>query len=137
MAGIGMITLGAILNATAFTGGSVLGQKFSGHGEEFLAEKERHDKAQERFQTDVERFNERRQKIYDWNKQRENDEFTGQRDLDMTDNDLQAYEEAAARPVFSNYFQPSHNQKKWELAYIGGGLVVGFLVVSVAAKKNR
>ena len=133
-----MITLGAILNATAFTGGSVLGQKFSGHGEEFLAEKERHDKAQERFQTDVERFNERRQKIYDWKKKRENDEFTGERDLDMTDSDLQTYEEAeaaaTARPVFSNYFQPSHNQKKWELAYIGGGLAIGLAAVAL---KNR
>ena len=50
----------------------------------------------------------------------------------MTDSDLYAYEEAANKdkaqqgPVFSNYFQPSRDQKKWELAYIGGGLVVGF-----------
>ena len=127
-----MITLGAILNATAFTGGSVLGQKFSGHGEEFLLERERHNQAQEKFQADVEKYNERRQKIYDWKKKREDVGFSSERDLDVTDSDLQVYEEAVAqatRPVFSEYFQPSSHQKTWELVYIGGGLVLGWFLL--------
>ena len=136
MAGLGMITLGAILNATAFTGGSILGQKFSGQSEEFLRERERHNQAAERFQADVERYNERQQRIYDWKKKSKDKEFSSERDLDITDSDLQAYAVAAPdsnaavepiRPVFSNYFQPSSNQKRWELIYIGGGLVFGFL----------
>ena len=86
-----MITLGAILNATAFTGGSILGQKFSSQGDKFLQEKERHNKAQEKFQADVEKYNERRQLMYDWKKKKENKEFKSERDLDMTDSDLQAY----------------------------------------------
>ena len=136
MAGVGMITLGAILNATAFTGGSVLGQKFSGHSEEFLLERQRHNKAQEKFQADVEKYNERRQKIYDWKKKREELGFSSERDLDVTDSDLQTYEEAVEatqqvydRPVFSEYFQPSPHQKTWELVYIGGGLVLGWFLL--------
>ena len=125
-AGVGMITLGAILNATAFTGGSVLGQKFSGHGEEFILERERHNQAEEKFQADVEKYNQRRQKIYDWRKKRTDAGFSSERDLDVTDSDLQVYEAATERPVFSNYFQPSPHQKTWELVYIGGGLALGF-----------
>ena len=127
MAGLGMITIGAILNATAFTGGSILGQKFSGHSEEFLKERERHNQAAEKFQADVEKYNERRQQIYDWKKKSGDKEFLSERDLDITDSDLQTYAEAQApSPVFSNYYQPSSNQKKWEMMYIGGGLIIGF-----------
>ena len=124
MASLGMITLGAILNATAFTGGSILGQKLSGQGGEFLQERERHNKAQEKYAADTEKYNEKRQRIYDWKKKRSDAEFTSERDLDMTDSDLQAYS-AAQAPVFSNYYRPSPNQKKWELIYIAAGGVAG------------
>ena len=142
-AAVGMTMLGAVLNATAFTGGSILGQKLSGQGGELVQERERHDRALEKFNDDTEAYREKQQQIYDWKKKREGKEYKADRDLAATDEDIELYNiewnsykgevgeqpAPASKPVLSDYYTPSEEQKKWELIYIGGGLVVGGLVV--------
>ena len=135
-AAVGMTMLGAVLNATAFTGGSILGQKLSGQGGELVQERERHDRALEKFNDDTEAYRERQQQIYDWKKRREGKMFKAGRELAATDEDLRLFEQEMGgqpaptrQPVLSDYYTPSEKQKKWELIYIGGGLVVGGLIL--------
>ena len=130
-AAVGMTMLGAVLNATAFTGGSILGQKLSGQGGELIEERERHDRALEKFNDDTEAYRERQQQIYDWKKRREGKMFKAGRELAATDEDLRLFEQemGSRQPVLSDYYTPSEKQKKWEVIYIGGGLVVGGLIL--------
>ena len=119
--------MGAILNATAFTGGSILGQRLSGQGAELVKERERHDKALEKFNRDTEFYREYRQKVYDWEKMKKDKSYSAAADLSATDEDLERYEEVA--PLLSSYYEPSEVQKKWEMIYIAGGLVSGGILL--------
>ena len=130
-AAVGITVLGAVLNATAFTGGSILGQKLSGQGAELVKERERHDRALEKFNRDTEFYREYKQKVYDWQKMKKDKSYSAEADLSATDEDLQIYEEVVSHPepVLSSYYQPSEVQKKWELIYITGGLVSGGILL--------
>ena len=119
--------MGAILNATAFTGGSILGQRLSGQGAELVKERERHDKALEKFNRDTEFYREYRQKVYDWEKMKKDKSYSAAADLSATDEDLERYEEV--EPLLSSYYEPSEVQKKWEMIYIAGGLVSGGILL--------
>ena len=126
-----MTMLGAVLNATAFTGGSILGQKLSGQGAELVKERERHDKALEKFNRDTEAYREYQQKVYDWKKKKVDKNYKAERDLSETDEDLQLYEAIVRHPppMLSSYYQPSETQKSWELMYIAGGLAAGGVLI--------
>ena len=126
-AAVGITVLGAILNATAFTGGSILGQRLSGQGAELVKERERHDKALEKFNRDTEFYREYRQKVYDWEKMKKDKSYSAAADLSATDEDLKRYEEV--EPLLSSYYEPSEVQKKWEMIYIAGGLVSGGILL--------
>ena len=126
-AAVGITVLGAILNATAFTGGSILGQRLSGQGAELVKERERHDKALEKFNRDTEFYREYRQKVYDWEKMKKDKSYSAAADLSATDEDLKRYEEV--EPLLSSYYEPSEVQKKWELIYVAGGLVSGGILL--------
>ena len=115
-AAVGITVLGAILNATAFTGGSILGQRLSGQGAELVKERERHDKALEKFNRDTEFYREYRQKVYDWEKMKKDKSYSAAADLSATDEDLKRYEEV--EPLLSSYYEPSAVQKKWEMIYL-------------------
>ena len=130
-AAVGITVLGAILNATAFTGGSILGQRLSGQGAELVKERERHDKALEKFNRDTEFYREYRQKVYDWEKMKKDKSYSAAADLSATDEDLRVYEEVAdhPEPLLSSYYEPSEVQKKWEMIYIAGGLVSGGILL--------
>ena len=63
---VAMMVGGAILNATTFVGGSYLAKYLSGDGaKEVLYEKERHDKALEKYQRDYAAYEEKRKKFLD------------------------------------------------------------------------
>ena len=67
MATIAMMVGSAILNATAFVGGSYLAKYLSSGSEsDALFEKKRHDKALERHEKDYQEHNEKRQKFLAW-----------------------------------------------------------------------
>ena len=64
MATIAMMLGGAVLNATAFVGGSYLAKYLS--GDKTDTERIRHDKALEKYQKDYATYQENRQKLIDW-----------------------------------------------------------------------
>ena len=61
-----MMIGGAFLNAAAFTGGNYLAQYLSDGGKAALAEKTRHDKALEKYQTDMANYTRERTRLLDW-----------------------------------------------------------------------
>ena len=136
-AAVGMSIFGAILNATAFTGGNVLAQTLSGQGETFEKERERHDRALEKFNRDTEKYREQRELIYDWKKKQQSKEYEAERELSITDDDLKLYSEVTqerspkfstklmSEPKFNDYYSPSDEQKQWEKIYVAAGLIGG------------
>ena len=63
---VAMLVGGAILNTTTFVGGSYLAKYLSGNdAKDILYEKERHDKALDKYQNDYAAY-QKRQKFLDW-----------------------------------------------------------------------
>ena len=116
---------GAILNATAFVGGSYLAKYFS--GDKTDTEKIRHDKALEKYQKDYATFQENRQKLIDWEVKKKDDKYQASKNISNTDEALKLYSQMH-EPKFSDYYRPSENQKMGEMAYVGGGmLALGYM----------
>lgn len=128
---IGMALLGAVLNATAFSGGNMLAQKLSGGGVGALDEKIRHDKALETYTAARMEFDQHRAAVYDWVSEQRTHVNQTREELEITDEDLALYQsthnrvEEVQEPFLSEYYRPSESQKKYEMVYIVGGLVVG------------
>jgi len=127
MATIALMLGGAILNATAFTGGSYLAKYLSGDDTERI----RHDKALEIYQHDMGEW-QKQQKLYqDWLNEQYLDKKQADENLQSTDQAFILYNKAALqnKPNFKNYYSPSEKQKQYELLYVGGGMLgTGYLV---------
>ena len=130
MATIAMMLGGAVLNATAFVGGSYLAKYLSGGGGASDTEKIRHDKALEKYQKDYSEYQEKRQKLIDWEMKKKDEKYQASKNLSKTDEALELYEQSH-EPKFENYYRPSDNQKTGEMLYVGGGM----LALGYAASK--
>ena len=130
MATIAMMLGGAVLNATAFVGGSYLAKYLSGDGGSAATEKIRHDKALEKYQKDYAEYQEKRQKLIDWEMKQKDEKYQASKNLSKTDEALELYAEMH-EPKFSDYYKPSNNQKTGEMLYVGGGM----LALGYAASK--
>lgn len=125
MATIAVLVGGAILNAAAFTGGNYLMHVFGG-SDKAIAEKKRHDLAEEAF----DRANQReRTKLLDWIASQEKSKEKADQDFSVTDASLKRYGEAhpdfdasqLKKPAFSDFYTPSKEQQANELLFVGGG----------------
>ena len=132
MATIALMIGGAVLNATSFIGGSYLAKYLTGNNID--EERKRHDKAIEKYQHDYQIYEEHRQKLIDWQTERYKNKQIASSNMRSTDDALKLYNEAHQQkmqlqePQFSNYYKPSSTQKKYEMAYVGGGmLAVGYV----------
>ena len=123
---IAITAVGAILNATAFTGGSALFKTIS--GDPSSAERDRHDRALEKFTQDHNAWYEKQAEISNELKSRQTQERGAQQDLESTDYNLKLYKEQA-EPVFSNYYEPSAQLKTWQYVYIISGLFAGSYII--------
>ena len=120
---------GAVLNATAFVGGSYLAKYLS--GDKTDTEKIRHDKALEKYQKDYAAFQENRQKLIDWKVQQKDEKYQASKNISNTDEQFELYSGSLDEPKFSDYYRPSSNQKTGEMLYVG----VGMLALGYAASK--
>ena len=135
MATIAMLVGGAVLNATAFVGGSYLAKFFSGSNVD--EERVRHDKALEKYQHDMIEW-QKEQKLYqDWLNEQYIEKKQADENLQSTDQAFILYSKAHPqvahklqnKPVFKNYYSPSEKQKQYELIYVGGGMLgTGYLI---------
>ena len=79
MATIALMIGGAVLNATAFVGGSYLAKYLS--GSDVDTERVRHDKAIEKYQKDYAAYQEKRQRLLDWYNQQRDEEHQASQNL--------------------------------------------------------
>jgi len=128
---------GAVLNAAAFIGGNYLARALGGGDKAALDEKVRHDKALEAYQAAYAKYTRNRTKLLDWIatnskiKEEANQNFTN------TDYVFKLYNKAHVHPdervippkepKFSDFYQPSEQQKNGELIFVGAGaLALGY-----------
>ena len=134
MAAIGIMIAGAVLNATAFVGGSYLAKSLSGHNSD--EERVRHDKALEKYQSDYEKYNENHRKLLDWISKQHSDERIASQNLRNVDNALKLYnlthksDVRLSKPNWNNYYKKSSSQKTGELMYVGGGMLAAGYAIS-------
>ncbi|KAL9950721.1 hypothetical protein ACROYT_G043267 [Oculina patagonica] len=129
MASIAIMAGGAILNAAAFIGGNYLARALGGGADTALKEKERHDKALEAYQAAYAKYSRDRTKLLDWIQT--NAEIIEQAKQNFTNTDyaFKLYNQAhpdkqmipPKEPKFSDFYQPSEQQKQGELMFVGAG----------------
>ena len=128
MASIPLMIGGAIINAT-FDGGSYLAKYLSDSDEE----KRRHDLAVEKYQKEYEEYEENRAKLNDWIMTNDRIKDEAKKNLENMDYALKLYNKIhqddlkVREPQFSDFYQPSAQQKQGEIIYVGASaLEIGF-----------
>ena len=134
MASILALAGGAIINAFAFSGSSFLFSKFSDHGAE---ERKRHDLAVEKLQKAQASWVKQRQERLDFINEELQRETHAEQTFSKVDEAMERYYLSTKKrlvalppkPVLSDFYHPSEQQKNGELVFILGGLaLVGYLV---------
>ena len=132
MASIALMIGGAIINATTFVGGSYLAKYLSGSSDSD-EEKKRHDLAVERYQKEYEEYEENRAKLNDWIMTNDRIKDEAKENFKNTDYALKLYNKihqddlSLREPQFSDFYQPSAQQKQGEIIYVGASaLAIGF-----------
>ena len=130
-----MMIMGAVVNATAFTGSMYLGKYL----DKQHADKERirHDKALEAYQKQMGEYEKKRQAYQDWLNEQYINKKQADENLNSTDQAFILYKKAHPdvkfniddKPEFSDYYKPSSKQKQYEMIYIGGTMLgTGYIV---------
>ncbi|PFX12923.1 Uncharacterized protein K02A2.6 [Stylophora pistillata] len=118
MASIAIMIGGALINATAFVGGSYLAKYLSGDKNSVEEEKKRHDLAVEKYQAAYEKYQENRTKLLDWISANDRIKKEANQNFVDTDYALKLYNKAHSEeldmkePHFSNFYKPSTQQKQ-------------------------
>ena len=132
MASIALMIGGAIINATTFVGGSYLAKYLSGSSDSD-EEKRRHDLAVEKYQKKYEEYEENRAKLNVWIMTNDRIKDEAKENFKNTDYALKLYNKihqddlSLREPQFSDFYQPSAQQKQGEIIYVGASaLAIGF-----------
>ena len=132
MASIALMIGGAIINATTFVGGSYLAKYLSGSSDSD-EEKKRHDLAVEKYQKEYEEYEENRAELNDWIMTNDRIKDEAKENFKNTDYALKLYNKihqddlSLREPQFSDFYQPSAQQKQGEIIYVGASaLAIGF-----------
>jgi len=130
MATLAVLVGGAVINAVALTSSNYIERMLTGD-DGAKAEKERHDKALEAYETAQARYAHDRTKLLDWIEvNRENKELA-KHNFTNTDDAFKLYNQAhpsmkltmPKEPKFSDFYQPSEAQKQSELIFVGGSML--------------
>ena len=132
MASIALMIGGAIINATTFVGASYLAKYLSGSSDSD-EEKRRHDLAVEKYQKEYEEYEENRAKLNDWIMTNDRIKDEAKENFKNTDYALKLYNKIhqddlkLREPKFSDFYQPSAQQKQGEIIYVrASALAIGF-----------
>ena len=131
MASIAIMIGGAVLNATAFIGGNYLVRALGGGDKAALEEKKGHDKAREDYQAAYAKYTRDRTQLLDWIATNAQTKERAKQNMTNTDYAFKLYNQAhpdeQMEPKFSDFYQPSEQQKNGELAFVGAGaLALGY-----------
>ena len=134
MASIAIMAGGAVLNAAAFIGGKYLARALGGGDKAALDEKVLHDKALEVYQAAYAKYSHDRTKLLDWIATNTQIKAEAKQNFTNTDYAFKLYNQAhpekqmipPKEPKFSDFYQPSQQQKNGELMFVGfGALALG------------
>ena len=135
MASIAIMIGGAVVNAAAFIGGNYLARALGGGGKAAQEEKVRHDKALEAYQAAYAKYTRDRTKLLDWIAKNAQENSQAKQNFTNTDYAFKLYNQAhpdarmtpPKEPKFSDFYQPSEQQKKGELIFVGASaLALGY-----------
>jgi len=135
MVSVAIMIGGAVLNATAFTGGNYLARALGGGSKAALEEKKRHDKALKDYQAAYAKYTCERTQLLDWIATNMQTKEQDKQNMTNTDYAVKLYSQAhpdeqmvpPKEPKFSDFSQPSEQQKNGELAFMGAGaLALGY-----------
>jgi hypothetical protein len=133
MATIAFMIGGAIVNALAFTGGNYVFSLLAKQNAD--EERIRHDKALENYQNAQADYSKKRQERLDYLNEKIRAEIHADRTYDDVDQAMQEYfiitggdtkdvPDIGNQPTIQEYYEPSDEQKKYELLFMGGGLLL-------------
>ena len=135
MASIAVMAGGALVNALAFSSTNFIFSQFGNHGE-----MKRHNLAMEKFTRDREEYSRRRQERFDFINKRLHQEKHAEQTFSDLDKAGRLYYQVTGdrlpplkEPKFSDYYNPSREQKDSELAFVVVGM--GTLALGVLAYK--
>ena len=136
MASVAIKAGGALLSAVAFIGGNYLACFLSGDDPKTsIKEKIRHDKALEAYQAAYAKYQKERTKLLDWIetqyeiKEQAKQSFTNTEYAFKLSNQARQQDQLMVpqEPKFSDFYQPSEQQKQGELVFVGAGaLALGY-----------
>ena len=136
MASVAIIAGGALLNAVTFIGGNYLARFLSGEDSSAaVEEKVHHDKALESYQEVYAKNEKDRTKLLDWIATNEQIKEQAKQNFTDTDYAFKLYNQVhpdkntlpPREPKFSDFYQPSDQQKQGELLFVGtGALALGY-----------
>jgi len=135
MASIAIMIGGAVLNVTACIGGNYLASALGEGDKAALEEKKCHDKALEDYQTAYTKYTHDRTQLLDWIATNAQEKEQAKQNFANTDYAFKLYNQVhpdewmvpPKEPKFSDFYQPSEQQKKGELAFVGAGaLALGY-----------
>jgi len=127
MASIAIMVGGAVLNAAAFIGGNYLARALGGGDKAALEEEEPHDRALEAYQAAYAKYTRDRTKLLDWIETNAEIKAQAKQNFINTDYAFKLYNKAhpderiipPKEPQFSDFYQPSEQQKNGELLFVG------------------
>jgi len=135
MASIAIMVGGAVLNATAFIDGNYLARALGGGDKAALEEKKRHVKALEDYQAAYAKYTRDRTQLLDWITTNAQTKAEAKQNFTNTDYAFKLYNQThpdeqmvpPKEPKFLDFYQPSEQQKKGELVFVGAGtLALGY-----------
>ena len=135
MASIAIMIGGAVVNAASFIGGNYLARYLSGGDKAAQEETVRHDKVLEAYQAAYAKYKKDHTKLLDWIATNDRIKDQAKQNFTNTDYAFKLYNKAhpheqiriSKEPEFSDFYQPSEEEKKGELMFIGtGALVLGY-----------
>ena len=120
---------GAALNAVAFIGGNYLARALGGGDQAAQVERVWQNKALEAYQAAYAKYSGDRTKLLDWIQTNVQIKAEAKQNFTNTDYAFKLYNQAhpdeqmtpPKEPKFSDFYQPSEQQKNCELLFVGAG----------------